>query len=80
MAYKPRKKTAAILDRAWDLVEVTPYQVTARWLFYALLQEGWYSKKGDYNDSFLKVLSKARHSFYKKWQPDTLEDDTLEDV
>lgn len=80
MDYKPRKKTEDILDRAWELVNGAPYQVTARWLFYALLQEGWYSSKADYKNSFLKALSKARHSFYKNWQPNTLADDTREAV
>jgi hypothetical protein len=76
MSYQPAARTAAILDRAWELIDVTPYRVTARWLFYVLLQEGWYSGKTAYKDSFLKALSKARKGLYKSWRPDTLEDDT----
>lgn len=78
--YKPQKKTADMLDRAWEMVENAPYDVTARWLFYGLLQEGYYSTKGDYKNRFMKALSKARHSFYKKWRPNTLVDGTREAV
>jgi hypothetical protein len=52
--------------------------VTVRWLFYALLQEGWYSTKKDYKDKFLRRLSEARRHFYKSWRPNTLVDDTRE--
>ncbi len=79
-SYKPQKKTAAMLDRAWEMVDNAPYNVTARWLFYGLLQEGWYSTKSDYKNKFMKALSKARRSFYKKWRPNTLVDDTREAV
>lgn len=74
--YTPQKKTAAILDRAWELVEAVPYQVSARWVFYRLLQEGYYSKKSDYGAKFLKAISTARRNFYKEWRPDTLADET----
>jgi hypothetical protein len=75
MRWQPRPKSAAILDRSWELVTVTPYKVTARWLFYVLLQEGYYNKKSDYKNKFMKLLSNARHEEYRDWQPDTLEDD-----
>jgi hypothetical protein len=74
--YSPRGETAKILDRAWDLVKGVPYQVSARWVFYRLLQEGYYAKKSDYSDKFLKAVSQARKSFYKSWRPDTLADET----
>ena len=77
-AYKPQPRTAAILDRAFDLVESVPYQVSARWLFYRLLQEGYYRTKDDYKNQFLKAVSAARHAFYKDWRPDTLADETRE--
>lgn len=86
MSYEPQAKTAAILDRAWQIVQETPYEVTARFVFYQLLGEGWYTpkdgkeKKAAYKDSFLKALSKARHHRYKGWRPDTLVDDTREPV
>ncbi|GJQ37440.1 MAG: hypothetical protein JETCAE01_34500 [Anaerolineaceae bacterium] len=79
-AYTPRGKTAEILDRAFELVESVPYQVSARWLFYRLLQEGYYSSKQDYANKFLKAVSAARHAFYKGWTPDTLADETRESI
>ena len=79
MAYiwkrEPQKKSKAILARAWEHVQSVPYPVTSRWLFYRLYQEGWYTKKSDYDDKFLKLTSKARHNFYGVWRPDTLTDD-----
>lgn len=74
--YKPRGKTAEILDRAYELVKSVPYRVSSRWLFYRLLQEGFYATKADYSDKFLKATSAARHACYKDWRPDTLMDDT----
>ena len=65
-----------MLDRAWELIHGVPYQVSARWVFYRLLQEGWYSKKSDYKNKFIKATSVARKTFYKGWRPDTLADDT----
>ena len=78
--YTPRGKTAVTLDRAFELVESVPYDVSARWLFYRLLQEGYYSKKTDYKNKFLPATSKARHAFYKQWRPDTLADETREPI
>lgn len=75
-AYKPRQRNAEILDRAFELVNSVPYRVSARWVFYRLLQEGFYSKKDDYKNQLLPMLSEARHAFYKNWRPDTLADDT----
>ena len=74
--YKPQVEQAIILDRAYDLVESVPYKVTARWLFYRLLQESYFKDKDDYKGKFMPLLSKARKSFYKKWTPETLADDT----
>ena len=78
--YKPRAKNAAMLDRAWEMIQTVPYQVTTRWLFYQLLQEAWYSSKADYKDKFGPALSTARKRFYKDWRPDTLVDDTREPI
>ena len=75
MTYKPNTRSREILARAWEHVRSVPYQVTARWLFYALLQEGYYSGKNDYNYKFLPLLSRARKRFYEGWRPDTLVDD-----
>ncbi len=74
--YKPRGEQAQILDRAYELVQSVPYKVTARWLFYRLLQESFFKDKDAYKAKFLPLLSKARKSFYKEWTPETLSDDT----
>jgi len=80
-AYNPHGKTAAMLARAFELVQSVPYRVTARWLFYQLLQEGYYrDKKKDYKDKFLKTLSAARHRLYGGWRPDTLVDDRRDPI
>ena len=73
--YRPNEKSREILARAWKHLESVPYRVTARWLFYRLLQDGIYSKKSDYG-RFLELTSRARHNDYEGWRPDTLEDDT----
>jgi hypothetical protein len=79
-SYTPRGETAAMLDRAFEIVNSVQYQVSARWLFYRLLQEGYYSTKQDYANKFLKAVSNARHASYKGWQPDTLADETRESI
>jgi len=74
--YQPRKEQASILQTAMDHIQSVPYTVTARWLFYRLLQDGLYTGKGDYHNLFLPLTAKARKRFYDGWQPDTLADDT----
>lgn len=74
--YTPRGEAKRVLDRAWELVNSVPYQVSARWLFYGLLQEGFYNSKDDYKNKFMKVISAARHACYGEWRPDTLADET----
>ncbi len=77
MAYNPSPETKKILDEAMATLQSVPYQVTARWLFYRLLQSGTYSDKGSYKSKFLPMLSKARKNFYGGgWTPSTLADDT----
>ncbi|MFC2037688.1 hypothetical protein ACFLYD_06955 [Chloroflexota bacterium] len=77
--YKPNAKSRVILDRAWEHVQSVPYRVTARWLFYRILQDGLYHKKSDYN-RFLGLLSRARHNDYQGWYPGTLADDQRQAV
>ena len=74
--YNPRGKTAEALRRGLALVESVPYRASARWVFYRLLQEGFYSAKSDYKNSWLKASSKARHAGWGGWRPDTLADET----
>ena len=73
--YRPRPKQEALLDAAWTFTQSVPYQVSARWLFYRLLQDGWLAAKSDYK-RLISLLSRARKSFYEDWRPDTLADDT----
>lgn len=75
MPYQPRAETQRILEEADYWVNSVPYQVTARWLFYRLLQEGTYNDKAGYKH-LLSILSKARKEFYDTWRPWTLADDT----
>jgi hypothetical protein len=73
--WKPYTKQAAILDRAMEHIQSVPYKVSARWVFYRLLQEGYYNEKKDYRN-FISLTSRARHAFYNSWHPMTLADDT----
>lgn len=73
--YRPTPETKRILDQAWGYVQSVPYQTTARWVFYRLLQEGTYSQKADYH-RLLGILSKARKGFYGHWYPGVLADTT----
>lgn len=73
--YTPRREAARLLDAAHQFIESVPYEVTARWVFYRLLDGGFVSTKEDYR-RFLGYSSKARKGLYAKWRPWTLADDT----
>jgi hypothetical protein len=75
MSYEPRPESRKILRRALYWVQSVEYSITARWVFYRLLQDGTYSEKGGYKH-LLGLLSKARKEFYDEWRPWTLADDT----
>ncbi len=75
MAYKPSLDVARIIQRAYEATQAVNYTVTARWVFYRLLQDGTLKEKGDYK-RLLGYLSKARKGFYGGWHPSTLADDT----
>ena len=75
MSYKPTSENRHILSQAWHWVQSVAYSVTARWVFYRLLQEGTYAGKKGYRH-LLGLLSKARKEFYGEWRPWTLADDT----
>lgn len=78
MIYKPRQGQRDILDRAMGHIESVPYKVTARWLFYRLLQDSMFRGKDDYHAKFLPLTAKARKCFFEGWSPETLADDTRE--
>lgn len=75
MPYNPDESSQRILERALFWVQSVPYTVTARWVFYRLLQEGIYDDKTGYKH-LLRLLSKARKEFYGEWRPWTLADDS----
>jgi hypothetical protein len=75
MTYKPRADAQKILDAAYYWVTSVTYTVTARWVFYRLLQQSIYSTKAGYKH-LLQLLSKARKEFYGQWRPWTLADDS----
>ena len=74
-SYNPTPEIARILGAALGYVRSVSYTVTARWVFYRLLQDGTFSAKAGYK-SLLGYLSKARKGFWGGWRPDTLGDDT----
>lgn len=73
--YTPYGATKRILDRAMEHIQSVSYQVSVRWVFYRLLQEGLYNKKSDYA-KFIALTSRARHAWYNGWDPTTLADET----
>jgi len=73
-AYRPKPHVAENLDWCLKRVNAVPYRVTARWLFYRLVQERGFQKR-QYK-VFLKWTSNARKRFYNGWAPDALADDT----
>lgn len=74
--YQPNEQGREILERALEHVNSVRYKATARWLFYRLLQDGYYTNKKEYKNKFMKLLSKVRHNRWGGWSPDTLVDDT----
>ncbi len=79
MPYNPSIPVDNILIEALNEVRAVPYAVTARWVFYRLLQSGTFNQKGDYK-KLLSYLSRARKEWYGGWTPETLTDDTREAV
>jgi hypothetical protein len=69
----PREK--AILDAGWAHIQSVSYRVSTRWLFYRLLQDGFYKDKKDYDNKFTHLFSRARHTNQDDWRPDSLEDE-----
>ena len=72
--YNPKPKTAEWLDWLYDRIQLAPYEVTARWAFYRLVEE-YDFVKSDYH-KFLVTTSKARKRYYSKYNPTTFVDDT----
>jgi hypothetical protein len=74
------QKSVDILTRGLELVNSVSYQVSARWLFYRLLQESFFSKKSDYKTKLIPLISRARKQFLLDWHPATLSDDTRQRI
>lgn len=74
--WQPSPKNVEILKLAMKHVKSVPYKVSLRWLFYRLLQDGIYKSKNDYHYKFKDIMSRARHTRYNGWSPDTLADDS----
>jgi len=70
--YQPRAKNQGLLNYAMAKIRSVPYQVSARWVFYQLVQAGFVDKKDV--GAFDMMLSRARKRFWNGWQPDTLTD------
>jgi hypothetical protein len=74
-SYQPSPENKEILDGAMAHIKSVPYKVSSRWLFYRLLQDGYYQKE-DYKGKWGRLCSRARKNFYDGWSPDTLADET----
>jgi hypothetical protein len=75
MTYNPRGRNKEIAEAAWEIVQSLPYQVSLRYVFYALLQQGYYANKDGYA-KWKKLAVRLRRSYYGGWRPWTLADDT----
>lgn len=81
--WQPRPKGQEILDKGWAWKEGVPYKVSARWIFYKLYDFDHLfnvPKKQAYKNLFLPLFSKARKRFYGNWRPDSLVDDSREEL
>ena len=73
--------THAMLDTAFAHIHSVPYQVSERWVFYRLWQEGvWWKTdtvdaKAKAADDFNSKLSRARHTQFRGWHPNILKSD-----
>lgn len=76
LTWTPREKQRQILKTAMDDLQKVQYKVSLRWIFYRLLQKGFYQNKSDYSNKMKDLFRKARKNFYGRWKPDTLTDDT----
>ena len=79
MSYKPRSEIAALLRQGMTYVRSVPYEVTARWVFYRMLQDGFFRDKSEYR-RWLRMEAKARKNFWEDWRPWSIADDTRQPV
>jgi hypothetical protein len=77
--WTPTDGVAVILRAALKIVSSVPYEVSLRWVFYRLLQLGYYSGKGDY-DKWKNITIPARKTCWEGWDQDTLVDETRQAI
>lgn len=77
--YAPDPRSTEILKTALTIVRSVPYQVSARWVFYRLLQASFYQAKEDYK-KWLSISARARHASFQGWRPNTLADETRQPI
>ncbi len=77
--YQPDAENAHILNTALAIVQSVDYEVSARWVFYRLLQASLYNAKEDYK-KWIAIASRARHAAWGGWEPDTLADETRQPI
>ena len=75
MTYNPRPETEDLLNHAFEHINSVTYKVSLRWVFYRLLQDGFYSTKEDYK-RLVSITSRARKSFWNGWHPNLLADES----
>ena len=73
MSWQPIPENQAILYAAMGHINSIDYRVGARWVFYRLLQDNFYTQKEDYK-RWIKLSAKARKEDYDGWMPNTLVD------
>jgi hypothetical protein len=74
--YQPRKRNAALLDRALEHVTSVPYNVTLRFVFYRLVTDGLVKKSLNGYGRLTEVTTKARYAKIRGWNEWTLTDST----
>ena len=70
---KSSEEIQEILDIGYQAIMEVSYKVSLRWLFYVLLQKGYFTEKGDYN-KLKNYCIKARKE--GNWPPDILADES----
>lgn len=69
-------ETQAVLDRAYEFVQEVEYKISLRYIFYKLLQEGYYEDKIKGYGNLKDLLRRARKELKDNWTPDTLCDES----
>lgn len=76
MTYRPQPNAESILNYSLKLIQSVPYDITLRWLYYRLVQDGLLEKSKRDMDRLKNWTLRARKGFWNGWNPMTLNDDT----